>query len=71
MKHEYEKPQTYNTTISRTGEKVKLHRRWCKCGHSVNFLSRNPMICRFCGNYVYPDDRFEFEARLNKELKKK
>lgn len=72
MKHEFEDPKTYNTTYTKEGEKVKLIRRWCKvCGHSMNFVSRKPMICRHCGNFVYPDDRYEFEVKLKKELNKR
>ena len=71
MIHDYEDPRTYNTTFTKTGEKVTLHRRWCKCGHSMNFVSRKPMICRHCGNIVYPDDKYEFQERMMKEIKKK
>ena len=70
MRHEYENPKMYNTTYSKTGEKVKLIRRLCKCGHSVNFISRNPMICNHCGNTVYPDAKYEFMEKMKKELKK-
>ena len=68
--HDYENPKKYNTTISKSGEKVTLIRRLCKCGHSLEFISRKPMICRHCGNYVYPDDKYEFMEKMKKELKK-
>ena len=69
MIHEFENPVIYNTTYAKSGEKVKLIRRWCKCGHSVEFLTRNPKICRHCGNYVYPDDKYEFIEKMKRKLK--
>ena len=72
MKHKFENPRVYNTCRSlTTGGKVTLIRRWCKvCGHTINFLSRHPIICRNCGNWVYPDDKYEFVEKMKKELKK-
>lgn len=70
MKHDYEDPKKYNSSFTRYGGKVVFIRRWCKCGHSLNFVSRNPMICRHCGNWVYPDDKYEFVEKMKKELKK-
>ena len=70
MKHDHEEPEIFNTTITKDGERVKLRRRWCKCGHTVNFVSRIPRICNFCGHIVYPDDRYEFMEKMKKELKK-
>lgn len=37
-----------------------------KCGHSVNFLGkRDRMICNWCGNYIYKDDKTEFKYKMN------
>lgn len=69
-KHKKEDSTKFNTTNSITGETVTLVRRWCKCGHSVNFITRNPMICSHCGHWVYPDDRYEFVEKMKKELEK-
>ena len=61
-----------NITVSRlTGEKIALIRRKCKCGHTINFIRRKPSICRNCGNYVYPDDEYEFAEKLKKEMNKR
>ena len=45
-------------------------RRHCKCGHTVEFLRRIPKICSYCKHYVYPDDKYEFEEKLKKEIRK-
>lgn len=68
MKYE----EGYNYTKNPyTGQYVKFVRRHCKCGHTVNFLTRHAVICRHCGSMVYPDDKFEFEKKVMKEIKKK
>lgn len=70
MRHPYEDSKIYNTTYKRYSGKVTFIRRWCKCGHSINFLVRTPIICRHCGNIVYPDDKYEFVEKMKKVLKK-
>lgn len=70
MIHEYEDPKLYHTTYTKYGEKVTLIRRWCKCGHSLGFISRKPMICNHCGRLVYPDDKYEFVEKMKKEMRK-
>lgn len=63
----------YNVTRSTlTGERIILIRKTCKhCGHKTNFLTRHPLICSHCGYKVYPDDKYEFEDKIMKEIKKK
>ncbi len=68
-RHEYEDVRKFNTQYSKTGEKVQLIRRYCKCGHSLNFIKRRPATCTYCGRLVYPDDKFEFVEKMKKELK--
>lgn len=55
-----------------TNEKIRLVRRYCdNCHHSVSFLKDHFVICSFCGNKVYPNERSEFKDKLIKELKKR
>lgn len=42
----------------------------CKnCGHTV-FPTRDRIICSYCGNWVYKNDKIEFKYKL-KEISKK
>lgn len=60
----------YNPTVSRTGENVNLRRVKCQCGHVLTFLSQHPVVCRVCGELVYPTKKCEFIEKMKKELKK-
>ena len=43
----------------------------CKCSHSViipNFRNKN--ICKWCGSYVFKDEKAEFKFRIEQSLKK-
>lgn len=53
-----------------TGEKVKLLKKKCICGHSMTFLSQNPALCRHCGRMVYPTKFSEFKDKLIRERRK-
>jgi len=70
MNEERENPREFNVTYSKTGETVKYKRTWCKCGHTMNFISRHPAICHKCGRVVYPDKKLEFIENMKKKLKK-
>jgi hypothetical protein len=62
----------YNDTISSfTGEKVKLYRVKCKCGHTINFIRNYYVICNHCGRKVYATKKNEFKDKLLKEINKK
>lgn len=62
----------YNDTISSfTGEKIKLYRVKCECGHVINFVSNHYAICNHCGRKVYPTKKTEFKDKLLKEINKR
>lgn len=61
---------THNDQMTKNGDKVVLIRRYCKCGHSLNFVKRRPATCTYCGRLVYPDDKYEFQEKLKKEIRK-
>lgn len=43
----------------------------CKCcGYTLQFIYHKKQLCPVCKNYVYPDEREYFKARLKKEIKK-
>lgn len=44
----------------------------CKCGCSnvFNFQTER-QICRWCGNYVYKDNKTEFKYKIKEQLNKK
>jgi len=61
----------YFNRVSGFGKrKYKPVIRHCQCGHSVEFLQRKPKTCNHCWRLVYPDDKYEFEEKLKKEIKK-
>lgn len=59
-----------NKRIGSWRHKCKPVRRKCECGHTVEFLSRKPRLCNHCYRWVYPDDKYEFEEKLKKEISK-
>ena len=62
----------YNDDVSTfSGERVRLLRIKCKCGHTVNFIRDHYTICSHCGRKVYPTKKSEFKDKLLKEIKRK
>lgn len=44
-------------------------RRECKCGHTVNFISKTPYItCSHCGNLIFKDKKSEYDYRIKRRL---
>lgn len=54
-----------------SGEKVRLFKVKCQCGHTISFLSNHFVMCNHCGRKVYPTKKSEFKDKLLKEIKKK
>lgn len=51
--------------IEKLCEEKTASRIKCKCGHSVTIPNRkNKIICSWCKNYVFRDDKEEFKYRL-------
>jgi len=49
--------------------KLSVH---CKnCGHTMNVLNADRIICNWCGFYVYKDDKTEFKYKILEKIKKK
>ena len=48
--------------LSKNSTKCKI------CGHSVLLGRKDRKICSWCGNYIYKDDRTEFEYRLKEKV---
>lgn len=47
------------------------NRVYCKCGHAISMPSNiNKMICNWCRNTVYRNEKEEFMDRIAKEMKK-
>lgn len=42
----------------------------CQCGHSL-FFKRDYIICTWCGNMVFRNDKAKFKYKLNQAIKKK
>lgn len=53
-----------------TGEQSNPERRYCKCGHSMNFYSDHSSRCTYCGRIVYPSKGSEFREKIEKERRK-
>ena len=49
--------------------KKNLNRK-CECGHSINFINSDKIICTHCGKYVFKNKEDEFKYKLNQKLKK-
>ena len=46
------------------------HKVKCKCGHSIAMKpTLNKILCRWCGNYVYKEQKDEFKDALLRKLK--
>lgn len=44
----------------------------CKCGHSVVLpIKREKIICKWCGCYIFKDEKTEFIYRTQEEIKRK
>lgn len=43
----------------------------CKCGHTVNFVRKKKLICRWCGKMVYFDDKEKFKDKMKVMIGKK
>ena len=55
---------------ARTGEQSNPEKRYCICGHSMNFYSNHSSICTYCGRRVYPTKDCEFKEKLKLQMKK-
>jgi uncharacterized protein with PIN domain len=53
-----------------SGEKIRLIKVKCKCGHTISFMKNHFAICSYCGRKVYPTKKSEFKDKLIKELKR-
>ena len=53
-----------------TGEQSNPERRYCKCGHSMNFYSNHSSRCTYCGRLVYPSKESEFREKIERTMKK-
>lgn len=42
----------------------------CKCGHRVLIVTKDRMICSWCGKYVYKTPKLEFEYKLKEYMLK-
>lgn len=44
-------------------------RRECKCGHTVNFVSKIPyIICNHCGRLIFKDKKAEYDYRIKRKF---
>lgn len=41
-----------------------------KCGHTILVARKDRIICSYCGNWVYKNDKTEFEYKMKEKLKK-
>lgn len=45
-------------------------KRTCKCGHTVYIENnRRRVLCGWCGNWIYKNDRDEFKDKLMMKIK--
>lgn len=49
---------------------IRKHSKYCKCGHTVIIMNTDKVLCSWCGNYVFKDDKTEFMYRMKENLKK-
>lgn len=47
----------------------KLNVKCKNCGHTV-FPARDRIICSYCGNWVYKNDKIEFKYKFKEILKR-
>ena len=55
------------SNMSNEYDKVKYR---CKCGHRVVIPKWvDKQLCKWCGNYVFKNEKDEFEYRLKEKMK--
>jgi ribosomal protein S27E len=42
----------------------------CKCGHTIFLGSREKIICSWCGQYIFKNEKIKFIYRIGEALKK-
>ena len=51
---------------------ISKNRRICKCGHRVLVTKfHDRVICKWCGRYVYLDEKTEFKYKTKETINKK
>ena len=51
---------------------IKKHNRYCKhCGHTMTLLNTDRVLCTWCGNWIYYDEKTEFKYKMLEQMKKK
>ena len=59
------------TQMSKYLDNISKYMRTCKCGHRVMVAYPHKyIVCKWCGNKVYKDEREKFKDILGKRLKK-
>ena len=58
--------------IEKLRTSITENKIYCKhCGHGVSMSKKTTkVICSWCGNYIFKNDREEFKYRIN-ELRRK
>lgn len=59
-----------NREIIKLASLASKERKVCRCGHRQLLGTQDRVICKHCGNYIYKDDRTEFEYKLLERRKK-
>ncbi len=59
-----------NKEIEKQYEKKQEFKVICKCGHRILFYNKTKVLCNWCGNAVYLNDKEEFKEKLKLEMRK-
>ena len=51
-------------------EEIRKHSKYCKCGHTVVIANVDRVICSWCGNYVFKDEKTEFRYKMMENIRK-
>lgn len=66
MKKEY---RSYKED-TRMFDSIKENKVKCKCGHVQVITNRvGKAICKWCGNYIYKDEKNKFKSEMMKRIK--
>lgn len=68
------KENEYKKFIKRQNDYIRKISVYCKCGHSVQYITRKPYIkCNYCGRLIFKNKKCEYDfyikRRFNHETK--
>lgn len=61
---------SYNIENKRHASLSSITKKCKNCGHSIQFVDLDRIICSHCGLWVYKNDKLEFQYKMKEKIKK-